>query len=365
MALSYLGIVSLSAVNYWIGVQKRTGITTEVAVFLTFTLGVLVYYGYYYEVVFFSVLITLLLATKRVLEGFASHLEAEDIFLILQFLTLSVLVYPLLPDREIFYGLNPKSVWKFLVIVSTFSFIGYFLLKVFASKGETKGLVKSLLITALLGGSVSSTAVTISYARLSAEIPALGGVLFLGIVIAWAVMGVRVIILASIIAPALLVPLTELFAPFFLVMLGVGFFAYRRGATISYGNINLKGRIKLKNPFSWGEILEFALVYSAVAVLGRFLNEHFGEKGLLALSVTSGVIDVDPITIALANMFANGQIPLSAAAVGILLATISYNFFKAFYDYIFGDNSLRRFITLLVVGNLLYALIGLAILKVM
>ena len=184
LALSYLGIVSLSAVNYWIGVQKRTGITTEVAVFLTFTLGVLVYYGYYYEVVFFSVLITLPLATKRVLEGFASHFEAEDIFLILQFLTLSVLVYPLLPDREIFYGLNPKSVWKFLVIVSTFSFIGYFLLKVFASKGETKGLVKSLLITALLGGSVSSTAVTISYARLSAEIPALGGVLFLGIVIA-------------------------------------------------------------------------------------------------------------------------------------------------------------------------------------
>ena len=178
-------------------------------------------------------------------------------------------------------------------------------------------------------------------------------------------MGVRVIILASIIAPALLVPLTELFAPFFLVMLGVGFFSYRRGATISYGNINLKGRIKLKNPFSWGEILEFALVYSAVAVLGRFLNEHFGEKGLLALSVTSGVIDVDPITIALANMFANGQIPLSAAAVGILLATISNNFFKAFYAYIFGDNSLRKFITLLVVGNLLYALIGLAILKVM
>ncbi len=363
LALSYLGVLSLSAVNYWIGVQKRSGITTEVAVFLTFTLGVLTYYGFYYEVILFAVVITLLLATKRVLESFASHLEVEDIFLILQFLTLSVLIYPILPDREILYGLNPKSVWKFVVIVSSLSFLGYFLLKLYTAKGETKGLVKSLLITALLGGSVSSTAVTLAFANLSRELPAFGGVLFLGIVVAWAVMGVRVVVLASIIAPPLFVPLLELFIPFLLIMLAIGFFAYRRGDLKGETDLQLGKRIKLKNPLSWGEIFEFALVYCAVSVLGKFLNAHFGEKGLIALSVTSGVIDIDPITIALANMFAQGQLALTVVLTGILLATISNNFFKALYAYIFGSELLKRYITLLVAGNILYALLGLMVLK--
>jgi len=113
---SYLGIILLSAVNYQLGVLKRSGITTEVAVFLSFTLGGLTYYGYYYEVSLFAVVITLILATKRVLENFAKLLDKEDIFLILQFLVVSVLIYPLLPDKEIFYGLNPKSVWKFVIL---------------------------------------------------------------------------------------------------------------------------------------------------------------------------------------------------------------------------------------------------------
>ena len=229
LPFSYFGLIALSAVNYWLGVQRRTGITTEVAVFITFTLGVLIYYGYYYEVVFFAVITTFLLATKRFLEGIASHLDAEDVVLILQFLTFSVLIYPLLPDRELIYGINPKSVWKFVVLVSSVSFVGYFLLKIYLSRGEPKGLIRSLFITALLGGSVSSTAVTLSYSRLSREIPSLSNVLFLGIVIAWMVMAVRVVVLAAIIDPKLLLPLVKIFIPFVGIMLAVGFPFYKRG----------------------------------------------------------------------------------------------------------------------------------------
>ena len=176
-------------------------------------------------------------------------------------------------------------------------------------------------------------------------------------------MGVRVVVLASIIAPPLFVPLLELFIPFLLIMLAIGFFAYRRGDLKGETDLQLGKRIKLKNPLSWGEIFEFALVYCAVSVLGKFLNAHFGEKGLIALSVTSGVIDVDPITIALANMFAQGQLALPVVLTGILLATISNNFFKALYAYIFGNELLKRYITLLVAGNVLYALLGLMVLK--
>ncbi|RTZ58947.1 MAG: MgtC/SapB family protein [Gammaproteobacteria bacterium] len=362
--VSYLGLVVLSAVNYFAGVQKRTGITTEVAVFLTFTFGVLIYFGFYYETVFFAVVTTLLLATKRALEGFALHLSAEDLFSFLQFLVLSALIYPVLPDREIFYGFNPKSVWKFVFLVSSVSFIGYLLLKVYTSKGETKGLVKTLLITAILGGSVSSTAVTLSYSKLSREIPSLTSTFFLGIVISWIVMAIRVVLLAGFIAPDLLKPLTTIFFPFVAVMLLIGLHFYLKENISPEGDLKLGGKVNLKNPFSWGEIVQFSAVYTAVAILGKILKEQFGDKGLLILSATSGVVDVDPITLALADMFVQNRVGIHLVLGGILLAVISNNFFKALYVYLFGSEKMKKLVPLLVGANVVYALIGLSVLKV-
>ena len=353
---SYLGIILLSAVNYQLGVLKRSGITTEVAVFLSFTLGVLTYYGYYYEVSLFAVVITLILATKRVLENFAKLPDKEDIFLILQFLVVSVLIYPLLPDKEIFYGLNPKSVWKFVILVSSVSFVGYFLLKIYAAKRETKALTKSILITALLGGSVSSTAVTLAFARLSKDAPHLTVPLFAGITLAWSVMAIRVIILASVIAPTLLLPLLWWFLPFIVATLGVVGWIYLTYKGKLFDGIEPHRGVEIKNPFSWTEILQFALIYSLVMVLGGYLNAHYGSKGIVLLSLTSGIIDVDPITLALSEMFLQKTVSINLTVLGILLATVSNNFFKALYAYLFGSSLLRKLILLLVVLNLIYAL---------
>jgi len=355
---SYAGIILLSVVNYQLGVLKRSGITTEVAVFLTFTLGVLSYYGYYYEVAFFAVVITLILATKRVLENFAKLLDKEDIFLILQFLAISILIYPLLPDREFLYGINPKSVWKFVILVSSVSFIGYFLLKIYAAKRETKAIVKSILVTALLGGSVSSTAVTLAFARLSRDIPALTVPLFAGITLAWTVMAVRVIVLASIIAPALFTVLLKVFVPFILATLGVVIWVYLKYRDNFLEEFEPHKGIEIKNPFSLAEILQFAAIYIAVTVLGTYLNTHYGSKGIVLLSITSGIIDVDPITLVLSQMFNRGTISIHLAVLGILLATISNNFFKAIYAYLFGSIYLRKLVTLLVAVNVIYALIA-------
>jgi uncharacterized membrane protein (DUF4010 family) len=362
--LSYLGLVVLSAVNYFAGIGRRSGITTEVAVFLTFTFGVLIHFGYYYETVFFAVVTTLLLATKRALESFATHLSAEDLFPFLQFLVLSALIYPFLPEGKLFYGLDLKSLWKFIFLVSSVSFIGYLLLKVYTSKGETKGLVKTLLVTAILGGTVSSTAVTLSYAKLSREIPSLSSAFFLGIVAAWTVMAVRVVLLASFIAPALLKPLLLLFLPFVALTLLLGLYFYRRERVAPEGGVKLKGKLNLKNPFSWGEIAQFTAVYIAVAVLGEILKEHLGDKGLLILSATSGVVDVDPITLALADMYLQKRVGIKLVLGGLLLAVISNNFFKALYAYLFGGEKIKRWIPLLVLVNLLYSLIGLLLLRV-
>ncbi len=356
LPLSFFGIILLAAVNYQLGVLKRSGITTEIAVFLTFSLGVLTYYGLYYEVALLGVVITFILATKRILENFAKLLDKEDILLILQFLVVSVLIYPLLPSGEIFNGLNLKLIWKFVILVSSISFLGYFLLKIYASKKEKTALVKSILITSILGGSVSSTAITLAFSKLAKEIPNLSVLFFVGITLAWAVMGIRVVILASLIAPELFVPLIKLFIPFIALMLVVALWVFKNFRREWDENLKLQKGVEIKNPFSWIEIFQFALIYSAVMVLGKYLKLHFGSKGIIFLSITSGVIDVDPLTLALSEMFNQKLVNLNLTVLGILLATISNNFFKAFYAYLFGSKILRKLITTLLVVNILYAL---------
>ena len=360
LPLSYTALITLAAINYFQNLNRRKyGITTEVAVFLTFTFGVLIYHGYYYESVFFAVLTTFLLAMKRWLEEFARHMDKEDVILILQFVTISVLIYPLLPDREILYGLNPHRLWKFVILVSTISFVGYILLKVYVSKGETKAVVKSIFTVAVLGGSVSSTAVTIAFAQLSRELPSLRIPLFVGIAVAWAVMAMRVVVLGSIIDYRLFIPFLTLMLPFAAVMLLLAYWVYRRASRGgNFEEINLPKGLKIENPLSWGKIFQFTVIYAAVAMLSKYLNAHYGSEGLLLLSVTSGVIDVDPITLSLANMFAQGQIAESVVVYGVLLATVSNNFFKAFYAFMFGEEGLKRLVMWLVAINVIYAIVS-------
>jgi uncharacterized membrane protein (DUF4010 family) len=363
LPLSYGAVLLLSAINYYGNLnRKKFGITTEVAVFLTFTFGVLIYFGYYYESVFFAVVITFLLALKRWLEGFAKHLDSEDIILILQFLTVTVLIFPLLPDREIFYGLNPHRIWKFVILVSSISFVGYMLLKVYVSKGETKGVVRSIFAISVLGGSVSSTAVTIAFAQISRELPQIRHILLVGIAVAWAVMALRVVVLGSIIDPRLFPPFLALMLPFAAAMLLYAYTVYKRAGWSEFETPSLPRGFKLENPLSWGKIAQFTAVYAAVAVLSKYLNAHYGSKGLLLLSATSGVIDVDPITLSLSTMFANGQVSEAVVAYGVLLATISNNFFKALYAFLFGERGLKRLVLHLAVINLVYGILaGLAL----
>ncbi len=360
LGFSYAALILLAAINYFQNLtRKKYGITTEVAVFLTFTFGVLIYKGFYYESVFFAVLTTFLLAIKRWLEEFARRMDKEDVILILQFVTISVLIFPILPDREVFYGLNPHRIWKFVILVSLISFLGYILLKIYISKGETKAVVRSLFTVAVLGGSVSSTAVTVAFAQLSKELPSLRVSLFVGIAIAWAVMALRVVVLGSVIDLRLLVPFLTLMLPLAAVMLILAYWIYVRASRgKEFKEINLPKGFKLENPLSWEKILQFAVVYAIVAVLGKYLNAHYGSEGLLLLSLTSGVVDVDPITLSLASMYAQGQVSKSVVVYGVLLATVSNNFFKAFYAFLFGEEGLKKMVLILVFLNALYAVLG-------
>src|SRR5690606_16895127 len=112
-----------------------------------------------------------LLALKRPLHGFIARVSPSDVYATAKFVILALVVIPLLPDRT--YGpldvLNPFKVGLMIALVAGVSFLGYVAARVF---GGSRGM----LATGLVGGLISSTAVTLTFAGRTKEEPSIGPV---------------------------------------------------------------------------------------------------------------------------------------------------------------------------------------------
>jgi len=339
MWLTFGAVIVFSIVNFYLEYQKDKGITTEIAVILTFVVGFLIYFNYIYIGVFLTIAITVLLALKNYLETFAKKLSQEDIFAILKFILITIVVYPLLPDKNFgpLNALNLKDIWKVIIIVSSLDFIGYIILK---WKGS-----KALWINGIVGGLVSSTAVTYNLAKKAKAYPVLTSSAAFGISLAWTVMNFRVLFLAFIVNKNMAIALLEpmLLSSFFFLI-----FIYVKYKNEFFSNEKSNTDIKINNPFELLSAFQFGFIYALVVVMIKLLNFYIGEKGVYLASFISGVIDVDAITLSLSQMAAQSKV-LDLYKDGILLAVISNSLFKFLYALIFGNRQLAKDIFVLLV----------------
>lgn len=341
--VSFIGIVLFVLLNFYMEYSEDKGITTEVSVLIAFIVGILIYYEQYYNAAFIGIVLMFILAIKKPVEDFAKHLYYEDIISIIKFLMLTVLVYPILPDR--YFGpydfFNPKEIWKVVIIVAVIDFLGYFLLR---WKGQ-----RSLLMVGFLGGLVSSTAVTYNFSKLSKKISSAN--IFLGIALAWSVMNLRVLFLSGIVNFELL---KFLAIPFLVLTFIYWIILYR---DFKKDKMNQKVEYEeLRNPFSVFSIMQFGAIYVFIVFLAKVLSYHFGNMGLYTLSMVSGVIDVDAIVLSSSNMARAGFIEQTVAISSIFLAVISNSIFKYIYVYIFADVWLKSKMFFFLIFTLMYML---------
>ncbi len=327
------GIILFGLLNFYLEYSKDIGITTEMAVLITYLIGVLIYYGYYYTAAFLAIFTTILLALKYTLEGFAKQLSQEDIIAFLKFAVIAIVIFPLLPDK--YYGpfnaFNPRDIWEMVVIVSTLDFIGYILIR-------WKG-AKSIILNGFVGGLISSTAVSYELAKLSKKYQLLSLSAFNGIVVAWTIMNFRVLILSFIIYPkvsfTLLIPLILLSLIYVVIL---AYYFYKNKNVFAKES---KEEMEYHNPFEISSALQFGLIYALILFSVKALQYYMGHTGLFIASFVSGVIDVDAITLSLSNL-AKTELSVSIAAKAILLAVISNSIFKYAYIAIFGNEFLRK-----------------------
>ncbi|MGQ0742676.1 MAG: MgtC/SapB family protein [Alphaproteobacteria bacterium] len=282
--------------------------TSAIVGMLAFALGALAVMGDMAAAAAGAVAATALLAARADLHAFLRKLTWPELRSAIVLLTMTVVLLPILPDRNVdpWDALNPYQLWLLTVLIGAMSFAGYVAVRV---AGEKQGL----LYGGLAGGLVSSTLVTLTYSRLAKkQKPEQQRNLATGIAAAWTMSLLRMTALAAIVTPAIVQPLAVPVAAAAAVLLATVYFQHRQ--TPANG-----ARLDLGNPLNPLMVLRYGALLAFIVFAAKLLTDQFGQAGLLGLAAVSGVADVDPITLSAARM-AGGAVSLEQAALAILIA---------------------------------------------
>ena len=316
-----LGVFALVAISYAADLRRLPGgghgATTEISVIAVYLLGALATSKGVVEpmadrlvlVASLGVVITFLLSSKHHFHKFAARVSRDDMFATVKFLIVATIVLPMLPDRDMgpLGAVNPRTVGLMVVTIAGLSFIGYGAMQLYGAK-------RGLLASAALGGLVSSTAVTLSFAGRTKHAPALAPMAAGAITIAWTIMLARVAVLVALVHPPMLrtlaIPLAAMIGAAFVALLLV----FRRSEGDGVETV-------LENPFELGSAVKVSLVFALVLLVTKAATHYLGDQGLYLASAIAGTTDVDAITVSTARLARDGLSPLTATiAISISVA---------------------------------------------
>jgi uncharacterized membrane protein (DUF4010 family) len=288
-----------------IDVTREVSVTTMVAALSAYGLGALSGIGQSQLAAGGAVLVAFVLLHRGPLHELVHAIEGQELSAFLRWLMISVVILPLLPDEQMgpFLAFNPRTFWLIVVIISGLGFLGYLGIKWL---GPRNGIA----LTAIMGGLVSSTAVTLSFAQLGRSPTHPDRMLQGGVAIAWALMIVRTFLIVFVLAPAVLVSLWAPLGAMFAVAAGRG------GLLLRNSNAPDAMNLDLSNPLDLKAAVMFAVLLAGAMLLSKAAAEQFGPAGLYFVSAISGAVDVDAISLSVSQLAANGlAAPQAGAAI--------------------------------------------------
>ena len=311
-----LGAVGLLvAASYWRTSQEHRGTTSEMVVVVAYLLGV-----YCQRDLAIAagagVAVALLLEQKSRVVHFVrdvvTEVEVDDA---LRFFAMTLIVLPLLPDRDIdrWGVINPNELWRLVVVLAAIGWVGWVGTRVL---GAQRGLV----VTGIAGGFVSASATTAMLARTvtsaSPEVqrPALAGALAASISTCVQVVAIVLVVDRSL-AGALLWPM----AVAALVLVGEVWWLSRRGAGALAGELEPVQR----RPLQLAASLVVAGILTATVLVTTVLQERFGSGAAVVTAAVAGLADAHGTALAMASLVPDGDLSRQTAlgAIGAALAT--------------------------------------------
>ncbi|HEY9024183.1 MAG TPA: MgtC/SapB family protein, partial [Burkholderiaceae bacterium] len=316
--------------------EADPGLTTEMAALLMYAVGAYVVVGHAEAAIFVGGAVLLLLHLKGPMHRFVAAMGERDLSAIMQFALITLVILPVLPNRT--YGpydvLNPFKVWLMVVLIVAVSLGGYVAYKVIGARAGT-------LLAGVVGGLVSSTATTLSFARRThagseqADAPAIALAAQV-IVVASTVALPRLIVAIAIVAPAQALAMAGPLGALFAWMLALSALAWLRGRHEADGELP-----EVDNPAELKPALIFGALFALITLAVAFVKQRFGDAGLYPVAVISGLTDMDAIALSTANLAAGGRLAVATAGELILVAELSNLAFKAGSAMVVGAAALR------------------------
>ncbi|MBI3917662.1 MAG: MgtC/SapB family protein [Betaproteobacteria bacterium] len=297
---------------------KALSLSTELGAVSVFLLGAIVTMGHEGLAIGLGVVTAAVLAYKQPLHGMVSKIGWDDVFAGLRLMIATFVVLPLLPNRAIdpWGALNPYSLWLLVLLISSLGLVGYVATR-------WLGTGRGAALTALTGGLVSSTAVTLSFARRSSEQGSerLGGMLAGGVLLAWCIMFGRVVVEVLVVNPALV---AKVLVPFVAMAVAGGVVAgvlFWRAAVMHSSAGQRSEDVPLKNPFSLTAAAKFGAFFAVVLLVVKLVQAHFPGEGVYLVAALAGLTDVDAITLSMAEYAKTGDAEIAVNAIVIAAIT--------------------------------------------
>ena len=319
---------------YWQRMEKQNkyGLTSIVTVLIIYGLTPLLYAKPFWVTACVVTVVILLLEAKEELIALSGKFDDDEFITVAKFLAMSGIILPLLPRGEIatFLPLSPFKIWLVVVVVSSVSYLSYLLKKfIFPDKG--------LLITGVLGGLYSSTATTVVLARKSKEVGVVNVQVAAAIILATAMMFIRIFALIVIFNPPLAGHLVVSFAVLTVLSLLLAWLVLKHQPS---ERVEVDAPAETKNPLEFKTALLFGALFMFFAMVTQWVLQVYGAGGLHTLAVIVGVTDIDPF---LMSLFTGSYaIGISHIASATLIAISSNNIMKLVYAVTMGDKSLRK-----------------------
>ena len=318
-----LGIALLVVGMYFRATHQGLGITTEIAAIGVCSLGMLCHSQPQAAAVI-ALLVTVLLASKRFTHRTVARMRRIELTDTLKFLVIILIVLPLLPNRTLdpYDAFNPYKVGLLVVLISGIGYVGYFLTRIL-------GAQRGLALTGIIGGLTSSTAVTAAMAQKAKEEPEWRLACVAATLAANATMFARVLVVVALLDVELMKRLAwSVGGMAITTALATALMWFYASRSASSGGGGKSSKMKLKNPFSLGPAVKFAVFFVFILFVLKLARVYLGDQGLWLAAALSGLADVDAITLSLSEQAHGGEIAHRVAAIAITVAVVSNSITK-------------------------------------
>ncbi len=297
--------------------DAEIGVTSEVALLVVFVAGVMLSAGMREIAVAVGVGTGVLLHLKKPLHSLVDRMGDGDVRAVMQLALISFIVLPILPNETFgpFDVLNPHRIWLMVVLVVGMSLVGYVAFRLLGSE-------RGALVAGLVGGMISSTATTVSYARMGKDSGAIRATICSVLLLATVVMYVRVGIEVWLVAPSHVV---EMIVPLGVLAGVVGVCA---GLSLIRAGREKGTMPEQENPAEMKSALVFGAMFAGVLLLVAAGKEWFGDSGMYVVAGLSGLANMDAITLSVSRMAERGRVEPDVAWRGIVIASVTNLVFK-------------------------------------